>query len=543
MFTRGGTTWTQQAKLIGTGAVAGTWGGYAVALSSDGNTALTGGPSYGNQAGTAWVFTRSGSTWAQQSPKLSGGGQIGQAEIGYSAALSADGETAMLGAPKDNQGVGAAWVFTRSGEGLPEPAPTVTSVTPDVGISGTTVTITGTNLTEATAVRFGSTNVTSFTVNSATSITAVAPAGAGTVDVTATTFGGTSAITAADQFNYLPAVTSVTPGVGPEAGGTTVTITGTNLTEATAVRFDSANATSFTVNSATSITAISPAGTGTVDVTVTAPHGTSPTGSPDRFSYLPPPTVTRVKPQEGRVTGGTSVTITGTRFSGATAVKFGATDATTFTVKSATSIQAKSPAGRGAVDVTVTTPTGGTSATTPADQFHYLPVVTKVSSTSGPVGGGTAVTVTGLELAATTSVKFGLLEASSVTVDSDESITAVSPEETAGTVNVRVSGPDGMSPVSGNDKFKFAPTVTGVSPNTGSKAGGTPVTVTGTGFALGTTATTFKFGTGLGISVNCTSTTSCSVVSPSRAAGKVDVKATVNKVTSLKTPADQFTYK
>ena len=98
------------------------------------------------------------------------------------------------------------------------------------------------------------------------------------------------------------------------------------------------------VNSATQITATSPAGTGTVDVTVTTPGGTSATSTADQFSYVAAPTVTAVSPTSGPAAGGTSVTITGTNFTGATAVKFGATTAT-FTVTNATSISATSPAG------------------------------------------------------------------------------------------------------------------------------------------------------------------------------------------------------
>jgi Bacterial Ig-like domain (group 3)/IPT/TIG domain len=83
-----------------------------------------------------------------------------------------------------------------------------------------------------------------------------------------------------------PTVTNVNPNSGPAAGGTSVTITGTNFTGTTAIKFGSANATSVTVNSATSITATSPHGTGTVDVTVTTPNGTSATTAADRFTYV-----------------------------------------------------------------------------------------------------------------------------------------------------------------------------------------------------------------------------------------------------------------
>jgi hypothetical protein len=83
-----------------------------------------------------------------------------------------------------------------------------------------------------------------------------------------------------------PTVTEVSPNKGPEAGGTTVAITGTNLTGASAVSFGGVGAKSFKVNSAKSITAVSPAGSATVDVTVTTANGTSPTSAADHFTYL-----------------------------------------------------------------------------------------------------------------------------------------------------------------------------------------------------------------------------------------------------------------
>ncbi|HXR28215.1 MAG TPA: hypothetical protein VN772_01460 [Solirubrobacteraceae bacterium] len=115
VFTRSGASWTQQAKLTGSGTVGESWFGESVALSADGNTALIGGPSDNAQAGAAWVFTRSGSTWSQQGEKLTGKGESGNAFLGRGVALSADGNTALLGGYNDNEHRGAAWVFTRSG--------------------------------------------------------------------------------------------------------------------------------------------------------------------------------------------------------------------------------------------------------------------------------------------------------------------------------------------------------------------------------------------------------------------------------------------
>jgi PGF-pre-PGF domain-containing protein len=167
-----------------------------------------------------------------------------------------------------------------------------------------------------------------------------------------------------------PTVKNVVPSSGPLAGGTTVSISGSAFAGATAVNFGGTAAQSYTVINATSITAVSPAGTGTVDITVTTSGGTSATGTADRFTYAPVPTVTGISPSTGPAAGGTTVSITGTAFTGATAVNFGGTAAQSYTVIDATSITAVSPAGTGTVDITVTTP-GGTSVTGTADQFTY----------------------------------------------------------------------------------------------------------------------------------------------------------------------------
>jgi hypothetical protein len=105
----------QGAKLTGSGEIGPAQLGYSVALSSDGNTALIGGPFDSGNSGAAWVFTRSGLTWTQQGAKLTGGGEIGAGLFGDRVALSSDGTTALIGGPGDDRGVGAAWVFTRSG--------------------------------------------------------------------------------------------------------------------------------------------------------------------------------------------------------------------------------------------------------------------------------------------------------------------------------------------------------------------------------------------------------------------------------------------
>jgi FG-GAP repeat len=112
VFTRSAGAWKEQTKLTGAGSVGMAQFGISAALSSDGNTALIGGPLDNSMAGAAWVFARSGSTWAQQGPKLVP--SDGSGEVGASVAVSADGNTALVGGPGDGTG-GAAWAFTRSG--------------------------------------------------------------------------------------------------------------------------------------------------------------------------------------------------------------------------------------------------------------------------------------------------------------------------------------------------------------------------------------------------------------------------------------------
>ncbi|MGW2639061.1 IPT/TIG domain-containing protein, partial [Streptomyces sp. NPDC001348] len=179
-----------------------------------------------------------------------------------------------------------------------------------------------------------------------------------------------------------PVVSSVSPSQGPASGGTTVTVTGSGFTGATAVRFGAASATSFTVVSSTQITAVSPPGNGPVNVTVTTSQGTSSQSVPFTYLTVAAPTLTSLTPTQGPV--GTSVTLTGTNLTGATAVRFDGVAASSFTVDSATQVTAVAPAhSAGASAVTVTTAGGTSNSLT----FTYLavPALTGVSPAQGPV--------------------------------------------------------------------------------------------------------------------------------------------------------------
>ncbi|MEU2041992.1 IPT/TIG domain-containing protein [Nocardia niwae] len=383
---------------------------------------------------------------------------------------------------------------------------TITSLAPTSGpiTGGTSVTITGTGFADTTSVHFGTTSA-AFIIDSPTQITATAPAGTGTVQVTVTGPGGTSngvsytyspcvstttvTVTGTLQFAITttgncipcncaaaPTLNAISPSAGREAGGTTVILTGMNLAGATAVSFGSTPAASFTVDSAGQITGVAPAGTGTVQVTVTTLGGTS---NAVFYTYVPAPALTSVSPSSSSAAGGTTVTLTGTNLSTASAVLFGSTAATSFTVDSDTQITAVSPAGTGTVQVTVTTVAGTSNGVS----YAYGPALTSIFQFQGPEAGGHLVYLNGTGLTGVTAVTFGSTPATSFTVDSDTEIAVFTPAGT-GTVQVTATGPNGTS---NGVSYTYVPVpiLTSVDPTSGPEAGGNTVVLTGTGLATG----------------------------------------------------------
>ncbi len=343
-------------------------------------------------------------------------------------------------------------------------APTISGVSPASGpvAGGNSVVITGTNLNTVSTVYFGNTRATWTIVDSATQLTVGAPAGsAGAVNLTVNNLGGSA--TASSAYTYgastpAPTISGVAPTSGPLAGGTSVVITGTNLTGASAVSFGGTAATSYTVDSATQITAVAPAGSaGAVAVAVTTTGGTA--SASGAFTYIAAPTITTVAPSSGPLAGGTSVVITGTGFTGTSAVSFGGTAATSYRVDSATQITAVAPAGSaGTVAVAVTT-TGGTASASGTFTYTAAPTITTVAPSSGPLAGGTSVVITGTGFTGASTVSFGGTAATGYTVDSATQITAVAPAGSAGTVAVAVTTTGGTASASGTFTYVAAPTV------------------------------------------------------------------------------------
>jgi IPT/TIG domain/FG-GAP repeat len=264
--------WREGTRLVGGGERGSGRFGYRVALSQDGSTALVGGRSDDEGRGAAWVFTRSGSSWSEQGAKLTGAEEEGE-EFGSSVALSSDGNAALVGAPRVNAARGSAWLFERSGTGWIR--------TPQLLTSG-----------ESGKAWFGYSVALSSDAKTAL-------VGAPSEQLFKGARAGAVWLFAAEP---RPLVKGIAPSKGPAAGGTKVTITGSNFEQVKTVKFGGADAASFTVKSRTEIEAVSPPGTGEVDVTVTNPNGTSVPGPADVFTYVTPK-----KPNPGETTGTTEL--------------------------------------------------------------------------------------------------------------------------------------------------------------------------------------------------------------------------------------------
>ncbi len=266
VFERSGSSWADGQRLTGTGEAENMHFGNSVALSEDAGTAVVGAREH---VGAAWVFGRSGSGWAQQGPRLTDPEEASSPpQFGYSVAVSGDGSLVLIGGPADESATGAAWLYTRAGETWSQDGEKLTGAEssgaiPRKGKFGYSVALRADGETAVVGAPWD--------------------------------LAKTGAMWAFAEPRLLPAVSAVSPSSGPASGGTPVTIEGNVLAGATSVAFEAASASSpaasFTVNPSGTITAIAPPSpTGqpvTVHVRVTGPSGTSPASAASRFTYLP----------------------------------------------------------------------------------------------------------------------------------------------------------------------------------------------------------------------------------------------------------------
>jgi hypothetical protein len=251
-------------------------------------------------------------------------------------------------------------------------APTIASFTPASGPVGTTVTVTGTDFTNASAVTLNGASVTGFTVVDATTLTFVVPAGATSGTIGITTQGGTAVSTGSFTViapNPVPTIASLAPATAIAGSGSfTLTLNGTGFYNGSVVTFNGTNLTT-TFVSASQLTAAVPAsaiavaGAYAVTVTNAAPGGGASAATTFTVT-APAPTIASFTPTTGGP--GTTITITGANFIGATAVRIGSFAVPNYTVVSATSITLVLPGGTGSVNgfLTVVTPGGTVTSTT-----------------------------------------------------------------------------------------------------------------------------------------------------------------------------------
>jgi hypothetical protein len=303
----------------------------------------------------------------------------------------------------------------------------------------------------------------------------------------------------------------------------------------------------------------SAAGPGTANVTAWV-YAPTPLANHVQVHFYDVPIVTNLSVHSGPSSGGTTVTVFGTGFEGATSVYFGTAPVSQIQVNpSGTAITVASPPGLGTVDVRVANPAAESPAV-PGDLFTYTfgsgqggvtfsppPTVGAVQPRLGPAAGGQTVTVTGSGFSGVQQVRFGPYPASSFTVLSDNSLQVTSPPG-AGSVDVTVVGPGGASTPGPQDQYTYLPVpqVTGLSPAWGPPAGGTQVQISGTGLR-GVTQVLFG---GTPASFTVRSDAELVATAPAGQAGvTVDVTVVAPCVagsgacgTSPTVPADQFTY-
>jgi hypothetical protein len=525
--------------------------GAATSPTSSADLFTFGGPS------VSAVFPPAGPTGGGEDVDIAGSGFVSGSTVDFGAIpspqVTVQSDTLITAvAPAAATGVVDIAVSTPAGTSAPTAAdqfttdavPTVNGVNVDGGprSGGTPVDISGTGFVAGATVLFGTVPATGVTVTSPTTITATSPAQfSHSVNVTVATSGGVSAADVADLFAYgTPSVQSVEPDGGDVAGGTFVAVTGEGFTPGTTVTFASIPATDVTVLSGTQLTAVSPAhAAGAVDVAVTTREGTSLTETTDLFSYGPP-TISTLTPSTGPETGGTPVTIAGTGFTPDATVIFGLSPAASVDVVSGTEIIATSPSGAGAVDVIVQTPDGN-STPSPSSVFIFGgPAVTSLSPDTGPVTGGTYVTISGSLFTPDSTVQFGSVPSTSVTYISPSSIVALAPTLPAGSTDVTVTNSVSTSPITIDDLFATGvPSVSSIEPDGGPITGGTTVTITGNGFVPDASV---DFGFFPATNVTVDSETQITATAPAQAAGSKDVTVTNGQGTSPTNSGDVFIY-
>jgi hypothetical protein len=384
--------------------------------------------------------------------------------------------------------------------------PTLSTIAPTSGtvLGGDTLTLTGSGFDESSQVFVNGVRST-VTAVTPTSLTVTTPGGnEGAVDVTVTNFGKLSSTLPA-SFTFIapiipPTIAAVAPGFGAVAGGSPVTLTGTIFKPGAEVTFTvggtTAAATAVNVVNATQLTCITPAmPAGLATVTVRNPVDDLSGTLVDGYRFVPGPTITNVTPATSLVSGGGTITITGTGFFPGATLRFGTTNATGVVVAGdGLSLTANIPAAAlaGVVSLTVRN-IDGQQVVRP-NGFTYVypaPTIATISPAFGVAPGGQVITITGTNFlgAPAPAVTFGSMPAPTVARVSATQLSVLTPAGT-GVVDITVTNNDGQS-VSRTQAFTYmpGPTVSAITPARGPALGGTRITISGQNFVAGARVT------------------------------------------------------
>lgn len=306
----------------------------------------------------------------------------------------------------------------------------IDSFSPKIAATDQKVVVNGSNFVKVIELSFGGTPAKSFTVNSETMITATVALGS-SGDIKVLTADG---LVSSPGFTYImvPRVDYFTPAIA--GAGTNLRITGINFDQVTSVKFGSTEAASFKVLSGTTIEAVLAAGASGA-VSVTNPGGT---GELKGFTFIPLPTISSVDPLLGGK--GTEINIYGTNFLTAHTVSIGNKAVTSFKVVSATQISGF--VADGATDGKVVVSTLGGSSSFDGFRFISPPLISSFLPQSAIAG--VNVLITGANLGDVKGVSFGGKAASSFTIVSPTSISAVvAPGSASG--NIVLTNPGGQA--------------------------------------------------------------------------------------------------
>lgn len=408
--------------------------------------------------------------------QLSSGALVGDVPAGSGPgpvtvkAVASDGETSTI--PDGYEYVSSVQIDRISPERIPVDG-------------GTQVTIEGSGFRQPTAVSFGGASALRVQRVSDEELRAVAPSGSvGPADVRVTTPAQSKVRNDGVEYFQPLEIGAVRPAAGPTAGGTTATIEVQGLGASASVEFGGAPATVQNVDRRTGEVEVeTPAhSAGLVDVSVRSAGDVALRSDAYLYSDSTTPTITAIDPTYGPTTGGTEVELVGRGLGGSNvSVEFGGASGTVLEAKP-TYIRAETPSGSpGTVDVVAKD--GGTTLGQLTDGFEYRKAleVTGAQPGSGPVAGGTQVTIQGDGFQNADAVYFGGLPAS-FSVTSDSEIQATAPAHGAGAVDIRVER-DGLE-ARLEDGFQYTTDleVWGFEPARGAVAGGTYVEVRGQGF-------------------------------------------------------------